>query len=75
MKVIDVLSIPFKYPNNSKYFICTKEEFNVPEDKHHLFHDCNVTKLSAGGRGCNGYISIYCDGSYVEKLGEFRINE
>lgn len=70
MKVKELLSVPFKYPNNTVYFIHPKEEFKVPKDKEHLFYECNILSLACGGRGCNGYISIYCDGSYKEMVGE-----
>lgn len=70
MTVKDLLSIPFKYPNNTVYFVDTKDDFKVPEDKHHLFYDCNILSLECGGRGCNGYIGIICDGLYEEMVGE-----
>lgn len=62
MKVKELLSIPFEHPDYSKYTIYTKEYKYVPESEHDKFLDCNITSLSAGGRG-NAYIAIHCDGS------------
>lgn len=73
MKVKELLSVPFTYPNNSVYSVESKDYFKVPKDKHHLFYECNILSLGCGGRGCNGYILIYCDGSYEELVGDNNV--
>lgn len=70
MRVKDMLFMPLQFPNHTVYFLHTKEGFRVTKDKEHLFYECNVLYLGCGGRGCKGYIAIYCDGTYEEMVGE-----